>query len=197
MPSPKELAVNPHARAKLRARLLRPWWTRRFARFGANSILHKPRWLVGTHKVEIGADVMIMEGAWIAAERDTWAAAGPAITIGDGVAINTGVTISAAREVVIEEGVLMACNVLVIDCDHTMDGPHLNAAYNPLVSAPVRIGRGTWLGQNAMVLRGAQIGERCIIGAGAVVRGEIPPYSIAVGAPARVVGEVPRGDAAG
>jgi acetyltransferase-like isoleucine patch superfamily enzyme len=40
------------------------------------------------------------------------------------------------------------------------------------------------------VLKGAQIGECCVIGANSVVRGEIPPFSVAVGAPARVVGEV-------
>jgi acetyltransferase-like isoleucine patch superfamily enzyme len=46
----------------------------------------------------------------------------------------------------------------------------------PLATSPIRIGRGTW------------IGERCIIGANSVVRGRIPDNSIAVGAPARVVG---------
>lgn len=195
MLTPSQLVQQPHARARLRARLVRPWWVRRFSRFGERSILHRPRWLVGAHKVEIGADVFIHQGAWIAAERDSWGAPGPAVTIGDGVAINTGVTIAAAERIVIEDGVLMACNVLVIDCDHTMDGPNLNAAYNPLVSAPVRIGRGSWLGQNVVVLRGVDIGERCIIGAGAVVRGDIPDYSIAVGVPARVVGQVPRPEA--
>jgi acetyltransferase-like isoleucine patch superfamily enzyme len=97
--------------------------------------------------------------------------------------------------VTIGEGVLMAANVTIIDCDHTMDGPHLNAAYNPLVTSPIRIGRGTWIGQGAVILRGANIGERCVIGANSVVRGEIPPYSVVVGAPARVVGDVPRSPA--
>ena len=173
---------------------MRPYWRHRFAAFGAGSILDRPRWLRGHHKVEIGANVIILSGAWIAAELGSWDQPGPAITIGDDVAINTGVTITAAENVVIEDGVLMAANVLVIDCDHTMDGPHLNPAYNPLKTAPVRVGRGTWIGQGAAVLRGAQIGERCVIGANSVVRGEIPPYSVAVGAPARVVSEVPRGE---
>jgi acetyltransferase-like isoleucine patch superfamily enzyme len=166
---------------------MRPYWRHRFAAFGAGSILDRPRWLRGHHKVEIGAGVIILSGAWIAAELGSWDQPGPAITIGDDVAINTGVTITAAESVVIEDGVLMAANVLVIDCDHTMDGPHLQPAYNPLKTAPVRIGRGTWIGQGAAVLRGATIGERCVIGANSVVRGEIPPYSVAVGAPARVV----------
>jgi acetyltransferase-like isoleucine patch superfamily enzyme len=60
--------------------------------------------------------------------------------------------------------------------------------HNPLVSTPVRIGEGTWIGERVAVLRGADIGRCCMIGANSVVRGEIPDYSIAVGAPARVVG---------
>ena len=52
------------------------------------------------------------------------------------------------------------------------------------------IGRGTWLAERVAVLRGSSIGRCCIVGANSVVRGELPDYSIAVGAPARVVGEV-------
>jgi acetyltransferase-like isoleucine patch superfamily enzyme len=62
--------------------------------------------------------------------------------------------------------------------------------HNSLDTTPIRIGRGTWVAERVSVLRGADIGECCIIGANSVVRGQIPPYSIAVGSPARVVGEV-------
>ena len=67
--------------------------------------------------------------------------------------------------------------------------------HNPVETAPVRIGRGTWLAERVAVLRGANIGRCCIVGANSVVRGEIPDYSIAVGAPAKVVGEVTGVDA--
>ena len=73
------------------------------------------------------------------------------------------------------------------DSDHTL-GPRGNAIWYPAVTAPVRIGRGTWLGERVAVLRGADIGAHCIVGANSVVKGRIPDYSIAVGAPARVVG---------
>jgi acetyltransferase-like isoleucine patch superfamily enzyme len=63
------------------------------------------------------------------------------------------------------------------------------------VTAPIRIGRGTWIAERVAVLKGANIGRCCIIGAHSVVRGEIPDYSIAVGAPARVVGTVEGVDA--
>jgi len=55
------------------------------------------------------------------------------------------------------------------------------------VKSPVRIGPDTWLGTKVSVLRGTRIGRGCVLGAHAVVRGDIPDYGIAVGAPARVV----------
>jgi len=54
--------------------------------------------------------------------------------------------------------------------------------------ADIEIGNDVWLGTRVVVLHGARIGDGAVIGAGAVVRGVIPPYAIAVGAPARVVG---------
>lgn len=45
-----------------------------------------------------------------------------------------------------------------------------------------------WIGARSILLRGAHIGRGCIIGAGSVVRGSIPPYSIAAGNPAKIVG---------
>jgi acetyltransferase-like isoleucine patch superfamily enzyme len=49
------------------------------------------------------------------------------------------------------------------------------------------IGNDVWLGYNSVVLGGAHIGHGCVIGAGSVVRGSIPPYSIVIGNPAIVV----------
>ena len=52
---------------------------------------------------------------------------------------------------------------------------------------PVHVGRGTWIGNGSIVL--ADVGDECIIGAGSVVVNPIPPWSIAVGSPARVIGD--------
>ena len=55
------------------------------------------------------------------------------------------------------------------------------------VEAGVRIGSGSWLGANVVVLPGASIGEHVVVAAGAVVRGEVPDRCVAAGVPARVV----------
>ena len=51
----------------------------------------------------------------------------------------------------------------------------------------MRIGDGSWIGTGSVVLPGATIGKHCTIGANSVVTGDIPDYSVAVGAPARVI----------
>ena len=56
--------------------------------------------------------------------------------------------------------------------------------------APVSIGDKCYIGAGAVILRGAKIGGQCVIGAGAVVTKSLPAHSVAVGVPARIVGHV-------
>ena len=53
----------------------------------------------------------------------------------------------------------------------------------------IKIGRDCWIGAKATILDGADIGDGCIVAAGAVVRGKIPPYSIIGGVPAKFIKE--------
>lgn len=102
--------------------------------------------------------------------------------------IGMGATISAAEQVIIEEYVLLARNVYISDHSHAFEDvtvPIMNQGIEGI--SPVRIGRQSWIGQNAVVLPGAKIGVHCIIGANSVVNAIIPDYSVAVGAPARVI----------
>lgn len=52
---------------------------------------------------------------------------------------------------------------------------------------PVTIGNDVWIGRRVMIMPGVNIGDGCVIGAGAVVTKDIPPYSVAGGVPARVL----------
>jgi acetyltransferase-like isoleucine patch superfamily enzyme len=67
----------------------------------------------------------------------------------------------------------------------------------PAERSPVAIGDNTYIGSRAVVARGVTIGDHCVIGAGSFVNRSIPPYSVAVGSPGRVIGSVevgPSGD---
>jgi acetyltransferase-like isoleucine patch superfamily enzyme len=180
---------EPVRRVALRGRVLRPWRVRRFRSFGEGSVIDRPAWILGPHMIEVGRGVLIMRGAWLAAEHNTWSSPEPAIVLGDRVMVRANCTISASERIVIESDVLMAGSCTIIDSDHT-HGPSPQPVDNPRITEPIHIGRGTWLAERVTVLRGARIGRHCTIGAGSVVKGEIPDFSIAVGAPARVVGRV-------
>jgi len=185
----QEWRDEPLRRAALRARLLRPYRVRQFGAFGHNSLIHKPSWLYGTRHVSIGHDVMILTGVWLAAERPAWDRPGPALRIGDRVGVRAWCTISASESIEIEDDVILAAGVTVVDSNHTWRAGHANVLYNPVDTAPVRIGAGTWVAERAVILPGSDVGRGCVIGANSVVNGVIPDHSVAVGSPARVVSD--------
>jgi acetyltransferase-like isoleucine patch superfamily enzyme len=93
----------------------------------------------------------------------------------------------AEGRIVIGDDVMFGPDVLVTAAGYRYDDgrPVTDQAMD---EADVVIGDDVWIGAKSVILPGARIGEGAIIGAAAVVRGEIPPFSVAVGAPARVVG---------
>lgn len=170
--------------------LLHPYWRLRFHSFGARSVCHKPYWLQGANKIAVGDDVRLV-GVWLAVAGKAWTDPDPAprLRIGNGVIVLPYGRIVAVESVVIEDHVGIAAGCLVGDAEHTMVESYDSFAEGPLETAPIRIGRGTLLGERVSVLKGSNIGESCFIGAHSLVRGEIPDYSVAVGTPARVVGQ--------
>jgi acetyltransferase-like isoleucine patch superfamily enzyme len=109
------------------------------------------------------------------------------LTIGSRCVLGYGNHIATVREVVIGDDVLTANNVYISDNLHSYED-----ISTPIMRQPVRfkhsvhIGQGTWIGENVCVI-GASIGRNCIIGANSVVTNDIPDFSVAVGAPARVI----------
>lgn len=184
----RTLRDEPSARVVLRARLKAPYYRRRFAEFGEGAVLDRPMWLYGAHHMAFGPGVFILRGAWLSVELPAWGAAEPALRLGTGVMARPYVTLSAAESVVIEDNVILSAFVTVIDNEHTWRAGAPRPIDNPLDTKPVRIGTGTLIGERTSVLSGADIGRFCVIGANSVVKGAIPDFSIAVGAPARVVG---------
>jgi acetyltransferase-like isoleucine patch superfamily enzyme len=190
-----DLVRYPMRRAEFRARLTRPYWARRFHTFGEQAIVHRPGSVFGAHQIAIGSHSLILAGTYLSVETVAWSRSAPVLSIGDRVGIRPYCMISASEKIVIEDDVIVGAFSSVIDSDHTFADGRPNVMHNPVAADPIRIGRGTWLAERVAVLRGANIGRCCIVGANSVVRGELPDYSIAVGAPARVVGRVEGVDA--
>ena len=112
----------------------------------------------------------------------------PSIIFGDRVTATWALQVVAFERIEIEDDVMFAGNIYVSDGQHGTSRGDLPYKYQGIENvAPVRIGRGSWIGQNVVILPGVTIGEYAVIGANSVVGSDIPPRSLAVGAPARVV----------
>lgn len=109
------------------------------------------------------------------------------ISIGDRVVIGRGSHIVAHERIVIEDDVYTGPYVYITDQNHTYADPDVPIGRQWPTDDPVRIGAGSWLGTNVVVLPGARIGRNVVVAAGSIVRGEIPDHSVVVGSPARVI----------
>ncbi|MCW3008627.1 MAG: acyltransferase [Solirubrobacterales bacterium] len=133
-------------------------------------------------RLELGPHVLFEPGVWITAPD-------PArIRIGGGSFLNIGVMVAAMELVEIGEHCMLANGCFVTDANHRFSDPVTPVPWQGFdTKGPTRIGDNCWLGANVVVTSGVTIGARCVIGANSVVTTDIPPHSIAVGAPARVV----------
>ena len=110
------------------------------------------------------------------------------ITVGAGLSVNPfSVLYSGKAGLVIGENVRIAAHVVIIPENHNIDRLDMPIRFQGRTSKGVTIGSDVWIGTGVKILDGAVIGDGCVIGANAVVLGEIPPYSVAVGIPARPV----------
>lgn len=115
------------------------------------------------------------------------------LTIGKQVQINDFVHIAACQKVSIGNHVLIASKVFISDINHGDFGEdreyniEIPPAKQQLSSAAVCIEDRVWIGESVCILPGVTIGENSVIGALAIVTKSIPPYSIAVGNPAKVI----------
>lgn len=110
----------------------------------------------------------------------------PGLTVGDNSGV--GVNSEVYGPVTIGENVMMGPEVVIYTSSHEFsrtDIPIMEQGSTP--AEPVMIGDDCWIGRRAMIMPGVRIGNGCVIGAGAVVTKDIPPYSVAGGVPARVL----------
>ena len=107
----------------------------------------------------------------------------PSAKIGRGVVIMPNVVVNA--DAVINDGVILnsAC-VIEHDC---VVGEFSHICPRVSVAGNTKIGHGVWLGIGSCAIQGINIGEGSYIGAGSVIIGDIAPFSLAYGSPARVI----------
>ncbi len=110
------------------------------------------------------------------------------VHIGHRVTATSALQVVAHERITIEDDVMFASNVFICDGLHSYERGDLPYKYQGIFRiAPIHIGRGSWLGQNVVVMPGVTIGELAVIGANSVVTRDVPRQSVAVGSPARVI----------
>lgn len=161
-------------------------WGWRLHTLGARTVLGRKQWVRNPRAVAIGSRVTICDG-FVFADLGPLGGEHPKIRIGDGTTILFRFQCNAAESVTIGDNVLIASNVLITDSDHVID-PGVPVTRNSrLLTRPVLVEHDCWVGQNAVIVKGVTVGHHSIIGANSVVTRDIPPFSVAVGNPARVI----------
>lgn len=147
--------------------------------------------LVGGRRITIGKNSNLGYHCVLSVWEELSSVSSPEIIIGDNVSIGDYCHISATNKVIIGNGVLTGRFVTIIDNNHgdtnkesLLIPPQERAVVN---KGPVVINDNVWIGDKVTILPGVKIGNNSVIAANAVVVKDVPPFSVVVGVPGRVV----------
>jgi acetyltransferase-like isoleucine patch superfamily enzyme len=113
---------------------------------------------------------------------------GPAgLTLGDECFVGDECLFDLAEAIELEAQVTLAERVLILTHTNVGYRDHPLQRLFPAMAAPVSIGRGSFVGAQAVILPGRRLGEGCFVAAGSVVTEDVPAHSLVAGVPARVI----------
>jgi len=133
----------------------------------------------GTANITFGRDVLLYPGCYLETQG-----AGR-IDIGDGVVLSRGVHIVAFEQVTLGQGTMVGEYASLRDANHRLSASDIRHSGHD--SAPIRVGRNVWIGRGAVVLKGVQLGDSCVVAANAVVTRAVAPAEVVGGVPARTL----------
>jgi acetyltransferase-like isoleucine patch superfamily enzyme len=171
-----------------RARLITATlYAARLRRLGKRTIIQKPLFWTPEF-IEIGDDVLIWPGCRIEGitEHDLKVFA-PRIVIGNGASFQQNCHITCAGDLQIGGGTVVLYGALITDIDHAYEALNVSISRQPLIVRATRIGRNCFIGAGARIQAGTILGDHCIVGTNAVVRGTFPDHCVIAGVPARIV----------
>jgi acetyltransferase-like isoleucine patch superfamily enzyme len=137
---------------------------------------------------EIGRDAVVRLGrwAWIGHGTKIRAHEGE-VEIGAKSVLGQECTISAFQSVRIGRECIVADRVMLIDFDHGVVEVERPIRAQGIYKRDVRVGHNCWIGYGACILRGATVGDNCIIGTSTVVTKDVPDNAVVGGVPARLL----------
>jgi acetyltransferase-like isoleucine patch superfamily enzyme len=131
-------------------------------------------------KVSIGSGSSIREYVLLDARDGS-------ISIGANCSVNDYCVFYGHGGLTVGDDVRIATHTVIVAADHRFDDPDVPIREQGVDPKPITIGDDVWIGANVCILGGVEIGRGSVIGAGSVVTESLPPLSVAVGNPARVV----------
>jgi acetyltransferase-like isoleucine patch superfamily enzyme len=147
-----------------------------------NVVVYGPNIHLGKNVVIVGAD-----GCRTNLTTISYHGQEGSIIIGDNVLVMNGVRISSASRVEIGDDCMLANFCYITDADwHDI----YDRTSSPGGTAPVILEKGVWIGDSAIICKGVRIGENSVVGAGSVVRKDVPANVVVIGNPAQVVKEL-------
>ena len=180
-----------HRCANIRRRLYTAWIKNEF-KDASGIAIGKELNLIGGKYISIGSGTGLgAHGTLQAWDRHNGNTYTPEISIGANCWIGDYFNISSINRITIGNNVLMGRWVTILDNDHGKSSQE-EMCVSPLKRClysknPITIGDRVWIGDKVTILAGINIGEGAIIGSNAVVTKDVPPYSIAVGVPAKII----------
>lgn len=163
---------------------------KRFAKFGNRSaIAFPPTEIFGEEYIEVGSGTLIGPRVTLTAglAPGHQLPHSPAVTIGDRCVIGAGMGIVGLAGIHIGDDVWTGHNVYITDVNHGYEDIEVPPGLQLSEPRTVYIRDGAWIGNGATIVAGAHVGKHAVIGAGSVVTGDIPDFSVAAGVPARVI----------
>jgi acetyltransferase-like isoleucine patch superfamily enzyme len=152
------------------------------------------RWPVHGDVLQMFREGRLELGEQVLLEPNVWLTGSGRIHIGAGTFLNMVVQVASVDLVEIGEHCMFANGCFITDGNHRFDDIGTPVPWQGFTSkGPTRIGDNVWCGANVVVTSGVTIGERCVIGANSVVTSDVPPFSIAAGAPAKVLKQISAG----
>ncbi|MGG6433238.1 acyltransferase [Anoxybacillus sp. D401a] len=112
---------------------------------------------------------------------------GKGIKIGRNSGIGDYCFFGAAGGIEIGENVIMGQNVRFHSENHNFDRVDIPIKHQGVTNKGIKVGNDCWIGAGAVFLDGVTVGDGCVIGANTLVNKDIPPYSVAVGNPVRII----------
>lgn len=135
-------------------------------------------------QIQIGGHNSFTQGCWLWPEDAAFD--GVRIRIGHYNYFNRDVMIDACGLVEIGDHNMFGPGVYIADSNHTLI-PEKWVRECPLDRGRVSIGNGCWIGARAIILKGASLGDRCVVAAGAVVNTSFDAGCVVAGVPARLI----------